>query len=453
VEEKAMRETKLCSWIVILTAIALLAAIGATPALAAKPAAPTPAACPTTINQLKTQGSTVVNADFVCNPTVARVGVWHFVVNQTTSCPGSIDVVFETCGAKNIPLSAEPGGSGTCFYDLADCVGDTLTAASQPNGGQCTTNSQYVLSSAPCLIETLAVADFNNDTGTLGCDPTANLTDPVGAGACLPLADETNCGITPVATTDLPDANVDIATTNAPQGTTIKFHVFSASGVQPIGQCVDICSPGNEVHPSGFEPDTGGFGTVVQNSPNFALSPVWTILNIDDGNNLKAFTACILDSNGTELLCSGCEEWPITPTPGGEGEGCRTIGFWMTHGEGLCHRGNNADAWPALSTQLHSLCSPDDSTCEAQLCTALHTPPKGDQCVQMKRQLIGALLNIAAGNTADAGTTTAINTAIGLLTDATPDSAQQAACAALIAPLTNFNESNNNTCNPTVLAE
>jgi hypothetical protein len=425
-----MKATELCRGLAIVVAVALVAVFAATPVSAA----PAPkiitntSLCTIKSSQTGDPGGVAFNNS--CNPSPARVDAWHFVYTYTggttataTNCKAllgnslnvSLDCDANGSGETNVVAPFTSAQGGTCFYDLHGYSSCTLISATGSNGSICPSNlnsgggPQFNLSSAPCVIKTTtAVADFNNnfnETGTLDCTPTDNLTNPAGANACIPIANETtSCApFTPVTTQDLPDANIDIALTNAPQNTAIKFHVYSAAG--DATSChVDICNITNEIFPTNFEAVTGGLGTVVANTPNYALSPVWTITGIADGKNLKAFKACVVDTAGTEsTACGGCEEWPIQGTPGG---GCtRTRGFWGNHvpcGKDLALPvGFPVDQYTqverdAVCAQL-GLSDAGDA-CNTDLCADLAA--NGGGCDQLGAQLVAALLNQAVFGTA-----------------------------------------------------
>ncbi len=89
-----------------------------------------------------------------------------------------------------------------------------------------------------------------------------------------------------------------------------------------------------------------------------------------------------------------CKTKPCT-----QNQGCTfTQGYWKTHGPGDCQFGNNSDVWPVNSL---SLGDPGTTYTDAQLCSILRTPAKGNGLIALAHQLIATKLNIA--NSADPG--------------------------------------------------
>lgn len=419
-----MRAAKYCTKRTAAVAIALLVAFAVTPALA-KTTAPV---CP----KIKGNQISATPDTFAC-VLGDRAGGWHFVLTSITSknlCPATITVTLDSvapqsCGVNGpnftVPLSSYQGG--TCFYDLnssnANWTPDCLTASmagASTNGGTCTTQSQFNLSSAPCSASTEALG--LNYPGALDplfapyCDANLNVLNQQNGG-CPVIADD-NGPVNPVTVNDLPLVVQDkIYITNPSVSGTGNVHFKRYLDEQ----CTQLA------------PSDGGTITI---SGATGLSAPWTIPSGLQPPEVRAFEACLVDSAGNDLVCSGCEFWPIVNTPGG---GCTdTIGFWKTHGPGLCLQGNNTDQWNGVVlTELNF-------TDEAGMCAVLLSQPKlGQHCLQLERQLIGTLLNKYVNNADTTQVDTAIAQAESLILG-NVNGINEAACNLLIPVLDTFNQ-------------
>jgi hypothetical protein len=96
--------------------------------------------------------------------------------------------------------------------------------------------------------------------------------------------------------------------------------------------------------------------------------------------------SCSVSTTGPEVVEPGL----TCATASGCNTGCTfTFGYWMTHGSGDCHNGNNADAWCVDHLTLGT----HDYT-KDELCAILNQEPaKGNGLVALAHQLIAAKLN------------------------------------------------------------
>lgn len=78
-----------------------------------------------------------------------------------------------------------------------------------------------------------------------------------------------------------------------------------------------------------------------------------------------------------------------------------TQGFWKTHGPGLCHSGNNADAWPASCFPMELGLKNDAGSYnynQTEICSIFNQNVQGNGLVSLAHQLITTKLNGCSGS-------------------------------------------------------
>ena len=142
-----------------------------------------------------------------------------------------------------------------------------------------------------------------------------------------------------------------------------------------------------------------------------------------------------LSGNGSPNLSSPGETCATDACNGG----CTlTQGYWKSHGPGSCHSGNNANAWPGGGLTLGTVVYTD-----AQICSILNAPAKGNGLIALAHQLIAAKFNVAVGGVTCGGSDIAAADALignKVVPPVGTGSIDPSVTSPLVGTLTTFNE-------------